>query len=345
VKKISLLQPVTRRDFIKTAVLAGIGISQIAGCAVNSMNTIPTVKQPTDGATVVIIKSENLAKPDRSVIKQLLDMAIPEALGVQSPDVAWKMLFKPTDTVGIKVNCIAPMIPTHPELAYAIADSLTGIGVPPEQIIIWDREDREMTVGGYKINTDGPGIKCCGTKPRFGYGEELIVSRSVGSRISKILSRQCTALVNAPVLKDHNIAGLSMSLKNYFGAIENPNKFHGNNCDPYVADLYMSQNIKEKNKLIICDAINVLFEGGPTDYKPRYVWNYNGLIISTDPVAVDQIALMLLEEKRASAGLPPLAAVGRPVKYITTAADPDHCLGIKDPEKIRVIKLSENSRS
>ena len=341
-KKISFSQPVTRRDFIKTVFLAGIGISQIAGCAVKSANTIPTVKQPADGATVVIIKSDSLAKPDRAIIKQMLDMAVPEALGAQSPDSAWKMLFKPTDTVGIKVNCIAPMIPTHPELAYAIADSLIGIGVPSEQIIIWDRDDRELTTSGYKINADGPGIKCYGTKPRFGYGEELVVSRSVGSRISKILSRQCTATVNAPVLKDHNIAGLSMSLKNYFGAIENPNKFHGNNCDPFVADLYMSSHIKEKNKLIICDAINVLFEGGPTDYKPRYVWNYNGLIIGTDPVAVDQIALMLLEEKRVSSGLPPLADVGRPAKYINTASDPDHRLGVKELEKIRVIELSNN---
>ena len=343
--KVSYLQPITRRDFIKTAVLAGIGISQIAGCAVKSTDTTPTVKQPSDGATVVIIRSESLAKPDRAVIKQMLDMAIPEALGVQSPDAAWKMLYKPTDTVGIKVNCIAPMIPTHPELAYAIADSLIGIGIPAEQIIIWDREDRELTSSGYTINADGPGIKCYGTKPRLGYGEDLTVSRSVGSRISKILSRLCTATVNAPVLKDHNIAGLTMSLKNYFGSIENPNKFHGTNCDPYVADLYMSPLIKEKSKLVICDAINVLFEGGPTDYKSRFVWNYNGLIIGTDPVAVDQIGLMLLEEKRASAGLPPLAAVGRPVKYITTAADPDHRLGVKDPEKIKVIELSDNSGS
>jgi hypothetical protein len=147
------------------------------------------------------------------------------------------------------------------------------------------------------------------------------------------------------VLKDHNVAGLSLSLKNYFGSIENPNKFHGTNCDPYVADLYMSPLIKEKSKLVICDAINVLFEGGPTDYKPRFAWNYNGLIIGTDPVAVDQIGLMLLEEKRAGAGLPPLAAVGRPVKYITTAADPDHRLGVRDPEKIKVIELSDKQKS
>ncbi|MEK7398777.1 MAG: DUF362 domain-containing protein [Candidatus Poribacteria bacterium] len=334
---------VTRREFIKTAILAGVGISQIAGCAVKTNNPTPIVKQPTGGATVVIIKSEKLAKPDRSLIKSLLDIAVPEALGLESPEIAWKQLFKPNDYVGIKVNCIAPMIPTHPELALAIADSLIGVGVAPEQIIIWDREDRELSMCGYTLNFDGPGIRCYGTKPRIGYGEDLVVSRSVGSRLSKIISRQCTATVNAPVLKDHNIAGLSMSLKNYFGAIESPNKFHGNNCDPFVADLNMSPQIKEKNKLVICDAIKVLFEGGPTDCKPRFTWNYNGIIVGTDMVAVDQVALMLLEEKRASEGLPPLAAVGRPVKYITTAADPEHLLGVKDPEKIRIIELSNEA--
>jgi uncharacterized protein (DUF362 family) len=334
---------VTRREFIKTAILAGVGISQIAGCAIKANNPTPVVKQPTGGATVVSIKSEKLAKPDRSLIKSLLDIAVPEALGLESPEIAWKQLFKPNDYVGIKVNCIAPMIPTHPELAFAIADSLVGVGVAPEQVIIWDREDRELSMSGYTLNFDGPGIRCYGTKPRIGYSEDLVVSRSVGSRLSKIISRQCTATVNAPVLKDHNIAGLSMSLKNYFGAIESPNKFHDNNCDPFVADLNMFPQIKEKNKIVICDAIKVLFEGGPTDCKPRFTWNYNGIIVGTDMVAVDQVALMLLEEKRASEGLPPFAAVGRPAKYITTAADPEHLLGIKDPEKIRIIELSDEA--
>lgn len=331
---------ITRRDFIKTTILAGIGISQIAGCAVKQKPLTSITQQSSDSATVVVIKSDKLAKPDKGLIKSLLDIAIPEALGVESPEIAWRRLFKPTDYVGIKVNCIASMIPTHPELAFAIADSLIGIGIAPEQIIIWDREDRELSMCGYPLNFDGPGIRCYGTKPRVGYGEELVVSRSVGSRLSKIISRQCTATISVPVLKDHNIAGISAGLKNYFGAIENPNKFHGNNCDPFVADLNLAPQIKEKNKLVICDAIKVLYEGGPTDCKPRWTWNYNGIIIGTDMVAVDQVALMLLEEKRASEGLPPLAAVGRPAKYITTAGDPDHQLGVKDPQKIRIVELS-----
>ena len=63
------------------------------------------------------------------------------------------------------------------------------------------------------------------------------------------------------------------------------------------------------------------------------------MIIGTDPVAVDQIGLMLLEEKRASEGLPSFADAGRPAKYVATAADPDHLLGTNEPENIRVIEI------
>ena len=340
-KRAYVLCPVSRRDFLRTLALAGVSISSLAGCAIESSvpETGAAPSKLAEYSTVVIIRSDRLSKPDRVMIKRMLDAAVPQALGVESAVTAWRMLFKPNDTVGIKVNCIASMVSSHPQLAWAIADSLIAADVPADQIIIWDREDRELVSAGYTINMDGPGVKCYGTKPGIGYGRELVVSGSVGSRLSKIISRQCTAIVNVPVLKDHNIAGLSLSLKNYFGAIENPNKFHSSNCDPYVADLNMAPQIREKSKLIICDTITVLYEGGPTDCKPRYMWHYNGLIIGTDPVAVDQIGLMLLEEKRVSEGLPPLAAVGRPAKYIATAADPDHCLGEREPEKIRVIEM------
>ena len=337
---------ISRRDFLRTLALAGVGISTIAGCATDGATTgrVPTGGGIPNGSqavrsTVIIARSDKPAKPDRTALKRMLDAAVPLALGSASADAAWRTLFKPNDTVGIKVNCIARMVPSHPELAWAIADCLMAAGVPAEQIIVWDRDDRELVSAGYSINVDGPGVRCYGTKPGVGYGSELIVAGSVGSRLSKIISRQCTATVNVPVLKDHNIAGLSLGLKNYFGAIENPNKFHTSYCDPYVADLNMAPQIRGKNKLVIGDALTVLYEGGPTDCKPRYMWRYNGLIVGTDPVAVDQIGLMLLEDKRANEGLPTLAEAGRPVKYLDTAADPDHRLGVKDPSKISVVEI------
>ena len=39
------------------------------------------------------------------------------------------------------------------------------------------------------------------------------------------------------VVKDHDLAGVSAGLKNWYGVIHNPNKYHDSCCDPYVADV------------------------------------------------------------------------------------------------------------
>lgn len=330
---------ISRRDFIKHLVMAGASVTTLVGCA-SSREQIQFQtgqSKDTSKSTVVIARSESLSKPKQALIKDILNAAIARLYGLDSGDKAWKMLFNPNDTVGIKVNCISSMIPTHPELAYAIAECILSAGVPEEQIIIWDRDDRELVSSGYSINLNNKGIRCYGTKPNFGYSEELTVFGSIGTRISKIVSRQCTAVVNAPVLKDHNIAGMTFALKNYYGAIVNPNKFHSNNCDPYVADLNNIPQIKEKTKLIVGDAIKVLYDGGPTGYKEKFSARCNSIIIGNDPVAVDQIGLMLIEECRSKAGLPSLADVGRPVRYLDTASN--NSLGVRDPQKIKVIEL------
>jgi len=53
---------------------------------------------------------------------------------------------------------------------------------------------------------------------------DLAIYGSVGSLLSTTLTRTCDAVVNLPVLKDHGIVGVTMALKNLFGAIHNPNK-------------------------------------------------------------------------------------------------------------------------
>jgi uncharacterized protein (DUF362 family) len=48
------------------------------------------------------------------------------------------------------------------------------------------------------------------------------------SHLSKILTRMCTYLVNVPVLKDHGKVGITLSLKNHYGTIDNPMDCHPN---------------------------------------------------------------------------------------------------------------------
>ena len=114
-----------------------------------------------------------------------------------------------------------------------------------------------------------------------------------------------------------------MTLKNMFGAIHNPNKYHLNVGDPYIADVYMLPSIRKKVRFTICDAIIAQYEGGPS-YMPQWNWSYNGLIMGTDPVALDYTGWQIIEEERLKNNLKTLKADNREPTYIATAADDQH---------------------
>jgi len=40
-----------------------------------------------------------------------------------------------------------------------------------------------------------------------------------------------------PILKSHNLCGVTMAMKNMYGVIDNPSQLHGTACNPSVADL------------------------------------------------------------------------------------------------------------
>jgi uncharacterized protein (DUF362 family) len=140
------------------------------------------------------------------------------------------------------------------------------------------------------------------------------------------------------VLKDHDGAGVTIALKNMYGVIHNPNKYHPNGCNPYVADLNMLPAIRGKMRLTICDATTAMYEGGP-GYKPEHNWNANALLVSTDPVALDHTGWQIIERKRKEKGMKTLEAEERAPRYIATAADGEHRLGTNDPQKIALIEV------
>jgi uncharacterized protein (DUF362 family) len=170
------------------------------------------------------------------------------------------------------------------------------------------------------------------------YEQELVTYGSVGSRMSKILTQRSNVLINVPVLKDHDGAGVTIALKNMYGVIHNPNKYHPNGCDPYIADLNMLPDIRTRMRLTICDATTAMYEGGPA-YKPEHSWQANALIVSEDPVALDSTGWQIIERMRAEHGLKTLEADGRAPRYIATAADVQHRLGTNDAAKITTIEI------
>jgi uncharacterized protein (DUF362 family) len=140
-------------------------------------------------------------------------------------------------------------------------------------------------------------------------------------------------MINVPILKHHSGAGVTLAMKNMYGVNHNPNQLHDNNCCPGVADLYMLPPIRGKFRLVVADAMTACFEAGP-GFKPQYAWKYNGVIVASDPVAIDYTASQIIEHKRAERGLKTLADAGTPPKYIAVAADAQHGLGTNDPNRI-----------
>jgi len=139
-------------------------------------------------------------------------------------------------------------------------------------------------------------------------------------------------------MKDHGICGVSIGMKNLFGAINNPNKYHDAVGDPYIADVNLIPQIRQKIRLTICDALSPQYEGGPP-YMPQWTWQMDSLFIAQDMVALDYCGWQMIEQQRARAGMESLKVCGREPTYIATAADSAHRLGTNDPEKIEMIKV------
>lgn len=267
---------------------------------------------------------------------EFLDRCLKAVTGKGDAAAAWSSLFSPHETVGIKVSCLpGRMLSTSRSLTAAIVTGLLGAGLQKKNIIVWERSSRELEDAGYAISRAGLRIMGSDELPGRGYGDRLAVAGSVGTVFSRILE-EIDALISVPVLKDHDLAGVSIAMKNMYGAIFNPNKFHANHCDPFVADLCSHPLIRGKLRLAVCDASRVQYHNGPA-YFPRYAGEFGGLLVSRDPVALDACGWAIIESLRKQAGLPSLAAGGREPAYIRSAARLG--LGRADPGQIRRIDL------
>jgi hypothetical protein len=105
-----------------------------------------------------------------------------------------------------------------------------------------------------------------------------------------------------------------------------------------VADLNCIPSIRDKVCITIGDAISSVYQGGP-GFRAEHLWYPNALIVGEDHVAVDHTALQILDRKRVQAGLPTLEAAGRAPRYIETATDTAHNLGVNDPKRIQLIEV------
>lgn len=230
------------------------------------------------------------------------------------------LIFSEKDRIGIKINTIAgKKLSSRPEVTFTLANLFVENGIQEKNIIIWDRTNRELKDAGYRLNLSGSGIKIFGTDTDgVGYKSGLISHLNIGSIFSLIQSEFISTSVSFSILKDHGLAGVTAGMKNYFGAIHNPNKYHDFNCNPFIPELFDTRFIKRKHKLSILDCLLVQYHRGPS-FHSQWAKKHESLIFSFDPVAADFVGWQTIEKFRAEKGLPTLREEHREPTYLFTA--------------------------
>lgn len=282
----------------------------------------PGTKSAPSRPVVAVGRREGLLTPAGAIegreLESALGAAIARAVGEPTAVAALRRLFRPTDVVGIKVNCLGGRgVSTRPEVAMQLAAFLRAAGVPAERVYVWDRTDRELRAAGYSLGRGPGGVRVFGTNEDF--DPRLVEWGPSASRFDRILATQLTALVSCSVLKDHGLAGASLTMKNWYGVVHNPNKLHDENCAPFVPHLVACPLIRDRLRLNVVDGTLAQCHGGP-GRVPRWAWPWGGVIVSTDPVAADAVGRDVLETRRKEMGLPSLAAEGRDPAHIAGAA-------------------------
>jgi hypothetical protein len=236
--------------------------------------------------------------------------------------------------VGFKLNLLGrPLVITAREVTDAAVLGALSAGVHASDIIVWDRKPEHFGPDTYVA-----GAGRHGERIRVGsnWHEAMVAETSGGAvPIERIPVEDTDVTINLPVIKDHGGSGVTGALKNVaFGCYRNHRQAHGGNCDPYIAEAYAHFAQTTKIPLIILDATEGCFDGGPAPQNSQTVWRENAIYVATDPVALDVTLRDVILAKRHAAGLPDKR---RQCRHIDTAAAKG--LGVGDPARIDIVTV------
>jgi hypothetical protein len=153
---------------------------------------------------------------------------------------------------------------------------------------------------------------------------------------SKIF-REATALINARPLRTHAWSGVGGCIKNYIMFVPRPSKYHGNSCEDLGA-IWNLPLVKDKTRLNVLVMLEPLFYGvGWHHFDASYTWQYKGLLVGNDPVALDAVGLRIFQAKR-------LVHFGeerpfKPPAHHIGFADTKHKIGTSNMGRIEIVKL------
>ncbi len=323
---------------------------------------------------VILVKNPGAVVNDvpvEAVAYMMLQKSMLELTGKKDIREAWRMFVNPGERIGLKVNPVAgSLLSTSHAVVKSVVKQLTESGINKEDLIIWDRRDMELKDTGF-TKDNYPGILIRGTelqdeKGSFTdengklYGERNIdkewyywadvegeydaetmpymINGGKFSYFTKIVTREVDKIINIPILKNAG-GSITNAMKNLaFGSVSNTGRLHSKLWNDTCAEVCAFAPLRDKVVLNICDGLRGCFNGGP-GANPQFICNYNTMLISTDPVAMDRIGYDIIAEKRISEGLQK-AAAPESLTFLTMATALG--LGVSDKSKIdlKVFEMS-----
>ena len=155
--------------------------------------------------------------------------------------------------------------------------------------------------------------------------------------LSDPLFAKATALINVRPMRAHNWSGVGGCLKNYIMFTPNPSEYHPDSCID-LGTIWNLPIVKGKTRLNVLLMLTPQFNClGPHHFDKEFTWPYKGLLIGTDPVALDAVGLRIIEAKRRSF-FKEDSPMRPPAKHIR-AAEEKHGIGVADLSRIDIVKL------
>ncbi len=238
-------------------------------------------------------------------VQQMMRKGMTDLTGAAGWVDAWRLFVEPGDVVGInnaagiKNKDIIVYDRYRAQFFKAGFDKWLPEGVRTSSAAE-DYEEVQQAIEGYDPDHY---MDMALTLP--GYDINNLTARR--SYAAHFITKEVNKLINLPVLKDHQSAGVTLSLKNLsHGLVNNVCRSHSSNtlnaCGSFIPAVVSMPVIRNKAVLHVLDGMKGLYHGGPGS-RPQFVWEHKTLYFATDPVALDHICWKVIDQKRVAMGL------------------------------------------
>ena len=273
-----------RRELLKIAALAGIGLSIPKG-----FDRLVDPVEAAEKTDLVVAHGASPAKITRAAI---------DVMG------GIKRFISRGDVVVIKPNIAWDRLPeqaanTNPEVVSTVAQLCFEAGA--KKVTVFDRPVNDPRRCYVQSGID-KALKPTGAELKYvderKFRDMDIKGNAIKSWPLYAEIFEADKLINIPVAKHHSIAKLTMSMKNWMGVMGGSRSSIHQRIDESLADLMLVI----KPAITILDAVRILTANGPSGGDLSDVRKLDTVIVGTDQVAIDSYGATLFNMKGSDLG-------------------------------------------